>query len=59
MSFSAAEIAALRRITQTLLGVDVVLIGAAALREFGHCRWRSTFDLDLTVALDLIDFPGP
>lgn len=59
MSFSPSEITALRRVTHALLDVDVVLIGAAALREFGYCRWRSTFDLDLTVALEMSDFPGP
>ena len=59
MSFSPAERHALRRIVEALVGVDVVLIGAAALREFGLCRWRSTFDLDLTVALDQDEFPGP
>lgn len=58
MRFSPPELEALRRVTQTLQDVDLVLIGAAALREFGFCRWRSTFDLDLTVALDLSDFPG-
>jgi predicted nucleotidyltransferase len=59
MSFSPAELDALRHITQALAGVDVVLIGAAALGEFGHCQWRATFDLDLTVALDQDEFPGP
>lgn len=59
MTFSAAETKALQAIQRALGAERVVLIGAAALREFGYGRWRTTFDLDLTVALDQEDFPGP
>lgn len=59
MNFSEAELKALAEVARVLDGVDFVLIGAAALREFGHCHWRSTLDLDFTVALDGDAFPGP
>jgi predicted nucleotidyltransferase len=58
VSFSHAELGALRAVRRALGDVDVVIIGAAALRQLANFHWRTTYDLDLTVALDEDAYPS-
>lgn len=58
MSLSASQIAALREVELVWPGVNVVIIGAAALGFHYEMTWRQTLDVDLVLAIELADFPG-
>jgi predicted nucleotidyltransferase len=58
MSFSPQEVNALETVVRGLPATDIVLVGAAALRTTGRFTWRTTSDLDLTVALDDDEYPA-
>jgi len=56
MPFSARQVEVLRQLTHLWAPERFVLIGAAALGCFLDMRWRSTADLDLTLAISLEEF---
>ena len=60
MTLSPAQIQALRELRAVWPDTRIVIIGATAL-AFHHRRpwWRTTADLDLALALELDDVPGP
>jgi predicted nucleotidyltransferase len=55
MPFTADEIAALRDLTRLWTAERIVVVGAAALRCFLNLSWRTTQDLDLSVASTIED----
>ena len=59
MSLTPSQIEALRDLQRTLDSVQMVIIGATALGFYGGRPWRNTADVDLVVALEPEDFPGP
>ena len=59
MTLSAPQVEALRELGQVFPETRIVVIGAAALGFYCDMRWRKTSDVDLVVALDLDQFPGP
>jgi len=54
-SFLPDEIEALRALVRTWPNAKMVILGAAALRCFMSMAWRTTEDLDLTVAASIED----
>lgn len=59
MNLTPSQLEALRDLQQTLRSVRMVIIGATALAFYGGRPWRHTADVDLVVALEREDFPGP
>ena len=53
--FLSDEIEALRGLVRTWPNAKMVVLGAAALRCFMPMAWRTTEDLDLTVAASIED----
>jgi predicted nucleotidyltransferase len=59
VSLTPSQLEALRELQQILGSARMVMIGATALGFYGGRPWRHTADVDLVVALELEDFPGP
>jgi len=59
MSLGLDQIAALRELEGMWPDRAIVIIGATALGFHYDMRWRSTADVDLVLAVELDEFPGP
>lgn len=59
MSLTETQVAAVRDLSQAWPNRKVVIIGATALGFYFDMQWRKTADVDLALAIDLDEFPGP
>lgn len=58
-AFSERHVRAVESIRGIWPGADFVVIGGLAVAHHTGMRWRVTRDLDLAIALQVEDFPGP
>ena len=58
MKFTPTEEKALARLAQLWPNTRFAVVGASALGCFLEMRWRKTNDLDVTVAVDIDEFPA-
>ena len=59
MSLTEAQSTAVRDLTEVWPDRKIVIIGATALGFYFDMRWRKTSDVDLVLAVELDQFPGP
>ncbi|HEY6726531.1 MAG TPA: hypothetical protein VI197_20995 [Polyangiaceae bacterium] len=59
MSLTETQVAAARELTRAWPNRKIVVIGATALGFYFDMRWRKTADVDLALAIELDEFPGP
>ena len=59
MSLTSKQIKALRDLEQVWPDRNVVIIGATALGFYYDMTWRQTADVDLILAVEFKEFPGP
>lgn len=59
MSLTETQIAAILELTQVWPDRKIVIIGATALGFYFDMQWRKTSDVDLVLAVELDEFPGP
>lgn len=57
-NFSAGQIAALRALLELWPDKPVTLVGASALGCAMDMRWRTTYDLDVSVAISIKEYPA-
>ena len=59
MSLTETQVTAVRELAQAWPDRKLVIIGATALGFYLDMQWRKTADVDLAIAIELDEFPGP